>query len=115
MRITPFRDQVLVRKVVCSQSDHYGETSLIHVPEDFRKVIKFCGQVLAVGRQVSEEIKVGDFILLDAYKEYAWETDAPEDGELALIPEGDVFAVCPERPSYLSIVPQEARRYDEVV
>ena len=114
MRVAPFKDKVLVRKIVCSASDHYGKAELIDIPEYARRELKFCGEVLGVGPHVREDLRRGDIVLLDAYGEYSWETDSVADGELAIIGERDVLAQLSERPNYLSVVPEDARELDEV-
>ena len=113
MRVSPCRDQVLVRKSACSDSDAYGESRLIVVPEDYQKEIKFFGEVLAVGPEV-KELSAGDLVILDAHSEVLWNTNAPEDGELAFVLEDDVLTVVSEKPEYLHVVPQEMRRFDSV-
>lgn len=114
MRISPAKDNVLVRKHICSQSDSYGQTHLIAVPDDFEKELKFCAEVLAIGPHTREGLRSGDFVILNPYHEYNWETNNPEDGELAIIREEDIYALLDAKPTYLAVVPAEARRFAEV-
>lgn len=114
MKITVIKDRVLLRKIPVSASDGYGETHLIKIPEDCEKVFKMCGEVLAVGTGVREDIHRGDIVLFRPYNEWSATTECATDGEFAIVPEQDIEAVIDGIPKYLHLVPWDAREYDEV-
>lgn len=105
---------MLIRQIKVSDSDGYGQTNLIEVPEAFHKEIKFFGVVLAIGSKANGDLKIGDYAVVGTYAQYIFKTSSDADGTLAIVPEKDIKCVLSEIPNYINIVPDGAREMAEV-
>ena len=114
MTITLPGKNVLIRQIVVSENTGYGQTKLIKVPDTCHKEIQFFGEVLLNGTKAHGEAKVGQYVLVETYAQYVFETGDPDDGTLMIVPETDLVAVFSEIPDYLDVVPEGARELAEV-
>lgn len=84
MAFQPLNDLVLVRRVEIENTTHKGTN--IAIPEKFRQASNF-GTVIAVSRNITQDIKVGDRVMFGVYNA----EDIEIDGELLqLIRENDI-------------------------
>jgi co-chaperonin GroES (HSP10) len=103
---------VLIRQIQVSKSTGYGQTELIEIPSNHEKVIQFFGEVLAVGKKATSGVGIGDYVLVETYSQYVFETGT-EDTYL-LVQDEDIAAIFDEIPNYLDCVPTGSREYAEV-
>lgn len=109
MTITLPNKSVIIRQIIVSEATGYGQTTLIKIPDTCHKEIQFFGQVLAIGKKAHGEVNIGDYVLVDTYAQYVFETGDAADGTLIIVPENDLIGVFDGIPDYLDVVPSGAR------